>query len=99
MHYRRYVLKEIISKAQSVGFKIQYTTHLGFSLYPVFWIVKKLNRNHLLKSKEQKRKIVSRQIRKTKNSFLMQLAIELEIKLGTKMKYPCGIRCVIVCSK
>jgi hypothetical protein len=92
-------LKEIISKAQSVGFKIQYTTHLGFSLYPAFWIVKKLNRNHLSKSKEQKRKIVSRQIRKTKNSFLMQLAIELEIKLGTKMKYPCGIRCVIVCSK
>ena len=99
MHYRRYVLKEIISKAQSVGFKIQYTTHLGFSLYPVFWIVKKLNRNHLSKSEEQKRKIVSRQIRKTKNSFLMQLAIELEIKLGSIIKYPCGIRCVIVCSK
>jgi len=58
-----------------------------------------LNQNHLSKSKEQKRKIVSRQIRKTKNSFLMQLAVELEIKLGKKMNYPCGIRCVLVCRK
>ena len=51
------------------------------------------------KYKEQKRKIVSRQISKTKNSFLMQLAVELEIKLGKKMNYPCGIRCVLVCRK
>ena len=43
-----------------------------------------LNQNHLSKFKEQKRKIVSRQISKTKNSFLMQLAVELKIKLGKK---------------
>lgn len=99
MHYRRYDLPKILAKAELAGFMVQHITHLGFSLYPFFWVVKKLNRNHLSKSEEQKRKIVSGQIRKTKNSLLMKLAIELEIKLGTNMKLPCGIRCVLVCRK
>ena len=46
-----------------------------------------------------KRKIVSKQISKTKNIFLMQLVIELKIKLGKKIKYPCSIRCEMVCRK
>ena len=99
MPHRRYALPEILSKAKSAGFEILRVTHLGFSIYPAFWAVKKWNLRYLLKSEEQKRNIVAKQIRQTKNSFLMKSLIELEMKVGTFVNFPCGIRCVLKCRK
>ena len=99
MHHRRYALPEILSKAKSAGFEILRVTHLGFSIYPAFWAVKKWNLRYLLKSELQKQNIVAKQIRQTKNSLLMKSLIELEMKLGTYVKFPWGIRCVLKCRK
>ena len=99
MHHRRYALPEILSKAKSAGFEILRATHLGFSIYPAFWAVKKWNLRYLLKSEEQKRNIVAKQIRQTKNSLLMKSLIELEMKLGKYVNFPWGIRCVLKCRK
>jgi len=99
MHHRRYALPEILSKAKSAGFEILRVTHLGFSIYPAFWAVKKWNLRYLLKSELQKQNIVAKQIRQTKNSLLMKSLIELEMKLGKYVNFPWGIRCVLKCRK
>ena len=99
LHHRRYDFPEIQDKVKAAGFKIQRGTHLGLSLYPAFWAVKKMNRRHLLKQEKQKQKIVAKQIRQTKNSLLMKIAIELEMKLTTFARFPWGIRCVLECRK
>ena len=99
LHHRRYSLMGIEDKVKAAGFKILNSTHLGFSIYPAFWAVKKMNRRFLSNTEEQKQKIVTKQIRQTKNNFLMKLALEIEIKLGTFVRFPFGIRCILSCRK
>ena len=99
LHHRRYSLMGIEAKVKGAGFKILNSTHLGFSIYPAFWAVKKMNRRFLSNTEEQKQKIVTKQIRQTKNNFLMKLALEIEIKLGTFVRFPFGIRCILSCRK
>ena len=99
LHHRRYSLMEIEDKVKVTGFKILNSTHLGFSIYPAFWAVKKMNRRFLSNTEEQKQKIVTKQIRQTKNNFFMKLALEIEIKLGTFVRFPFGIRCILSCRK
>ena len=99
LHHRRYSLMGIEAKVKAAGFKILNSTHLGFSIYPAFWAVKKMNRRFLSNTEEQKQKIVTKQIRQTKNNFLMKLALEIEIKLGKFVRFPFGIRCILSCRK
>jgi len=99
LHHRRYSLMGIETKVKAAGFKILNSTHLGFSIYPAFWAVKKMNRRFLSNTEEQKQKIVTKQIRQTKNNLLMKLALEIEIKLGTFVRFPFGIRCILSCRK
>ena len=99
LHHRRYSLMGIEAKVKGAGFKILNSTHLGFSIYPAFWAVKKMNRRFLSNTEEQKQKIVTKQIRQTKNNLLMKLALEIEIKLGTFVRFPFGIRCILSCRK
>ena len=99
LHHRRYSLMGIEDKVKVAGFKILNSTHLGFSIYPAFWAVKKMNRRFLSNTEEQKQKIVTKQIRQTKNNLLMKLALEIEIKLGTFVRFPFGIRCILSCRK
>ena len=99
LHHRRYSLMGIETKVEAAGFKILNSTHLGFSIYPAFWAVKKMNRRFLSNTEEQKQKIVTKQIRQTKNNLLMKLALEIEIKLGKFVRFPFGIRCILSCHK
>jgi ubiquinone/menaquinone biosynthesis C-methylase UbiE len=99
LHHRRYSLMGIEDKVKVAGFKILNSTHLGFSIYPAFWAVKKMNRRFLSNTEEQKQKVVTKQIRQTKNNLLMKLALEIEIKLGTFVRFPFGIRCILSCRK
>ena len=99
LHHRRYSLTGIEDKVKAAGFEILNSTHLGFSIYPAFWAVKKMNRCFLSNTEEQKQKIVTKQINQTKNNLLMKIALEIEIKLGAFVRFPCGIRCVLKCRK
>ena len=99
LHHRRYSLTEIEDKVKAAGFEILNSTHLGFSIYPAFWAVKKMNRCFLSNTEEQKQKIVTKQINQTKKNLLMKIALEIEIKLGAFVRFPCGIRCILSCCK
>jgi ubiquinone/menaquinone biosynthesis C-methylase UbiE len=99
MHHRRYRLSDLIAMGRRRGFQIIERTHLGFFLYPAFWLVKKRHRKLLTLPKEKKKRIVTSQIRRSQRSPLLSVATRLECFLGRKIPYPFGIRCVVVLGK
>lgn len=99
MHHRRYRLKEIAEKAQKAGMEVVKATHLGFLIYPAFYMVKQRNKKLLKLPREEKEKIVASQIRGTRSNPLFALAMRLETAAGEFVCYPWGIRCVLVLRK
>jgi SAM-dependent methyltransferase len=93
MHHRRYRLDELLALARKTGFRVEHATHLGFLVYPAFWLVKRLNRRKLGLPAEEKARLVSAQIRATRASFIFSVLIKLETALGRYLSYPWGIRC------
>ena len=91
LHYRRYSSKEIKDKILNAGFKIQSETYLGFFCFPLFAIVKIINK--FFKTKN----IIDRQT-KLSNNFLLKILFKIEMKLKW-ISFPFGIRKVICAKK
>jgi ubiquinone/menaquinone biosynthesis C-methylase UbiE len=96
MHFRRYRLKGAISLFEGAGFQIVKASHLGFFVYPAFWAVKKKNR--MFAKEESAAQVVEKDIKKSASPVLASL-MNLELKLGAKMSFPAGIRCLLTCRK
>jgi SAM-dependent methyltransferase len=96
MHFRRYRRKGAVSLFEQAGFRVEKASHLGFFVYPGFWAVKKKNR--WFPSKDSDAAVVAKDIKAGDNRLLSAL-MKLELKLGAKMSYPVGIRCVLTCRK
>jgi SAM-dependent methyltransferase len=96
LHWRRYKLSEFAFLIRSTGFEIIERSHLGFFLYPAFWLVKKRNRRHLTDSDAVQRAMVAKNIRSHANSPLMNAVMRIEATLGSMVSYPFGIRCLVV---
>jgi len=96
LHHRRYRLRDLAAMARRVGFEVLRKTHLGFLVFPAFWLVKKRNRRLLSLSKGRKREIVAAQIRRSQQSKVLVGCLTLERFLGGTVSYPWGIRCVVV---
>jgi SAM-dependent methyltransferase len=100
MHHRRYRLTELVTMARRVGFGIEETTHLGFFVYPAFWIVKKQNRRRAMgRGAEEAAAQVATHIRSTGGSALMTALMQVEMALAGAIKFPFGIRCIAVLRK
>jgi ubiquinone/menaquinone biosynthesis C-methylase UbiE len=100
MHFRRYRLTDLIPMAERIGFEVQFTTHLGFLIYPAFRLVKSRNRARysglpLL----EKQSVVKRHISTTGSSLAMRIALGAELNLGRFLRFPFGIRAVVKLSK
>ena len=91
LHYRRYSSNEIRKKILKAGFKIQSETYLGFFCFPLFSIVKIINK--FLKTKN----IVDKQT-KLSNNFLLNILFKIEMRLKW-IRFPFGIRKVICAKK
>ena len=91
LHYRRYNMKDLIKKIKNAGFNIEYKTHLGFFIFPIFAIVKFFNK--FFKSKD----IVIKQAQASNNIFL-KILLNIENKLR-KTYLPFGIRCYVCARK
>ena len=96
MHFRRYRLKGAVSLFADAGFTILKASHLGFFVYPAFWAVKKKNR--LFAKEAAAAHVVAADIKVSANPVLSSL-MNLELRLGEKMSFPFGIRCVLTCRK
>jgi len=93
-HERRYARGELAEKASGVGFEVIADTHLGWLLYPPFWLVKKRNRRRFgaLRGEELRRR-VARDIADTTDSRAGRLACLIEQRaLRAGVRPRCGIR-------
>jgi SAM-dependent methyltransferase len=92
-HERRYGRGELAGKARGAGFEVLLDTHLGWALYPPFWLVKKRNRRLGALAGEQLRERVARDIADTSDSRVGRLACTLEARmLRAGVRVPFGIR-------
>jgi SAM-dependent methyltransferase len=96
LHHRRYRLRDLAAMAHRVGFELLKKTHLGFVVFPAFWLAKKRNRLLLSLPDTKKREIVAAQIRASQQSKALASCLALERFLGRAIFYPYGIRCVVV---
>ncbi len=95
LHFRRYQLEDLVTIVRQAGFTIRKATHLGFFLYPIFKQVKR--RNQTLGtglSLAEKKLLVAKQIRTTKNFQILSAVFGFERLLGAFVSYPVGIRVV-----
>jgi len=99
LHYRRYTLAGLRNLAEGTGFQIVEQSHLGFFVYPGFWLVKQRNKRFLSEQEALQRQIVAKNIHRTERSRLFDLLMRVELTLGRWVSYPCGIRCLLTCIK
>jgi hypothetical protein len=74
-------------------------SHLGFFLYPAFWVVKKRNRPYLQASGEIQRAVILKNIRQSSTSSFLHAIMRMESRLRDRIYLPFGIRCVVTCRR
>lgn len=99
LHHRRYTMKRLLALGKAAGLVSVETTHLGFFLYPAFWMVKMRNRLCHGRKKGGETDQVLRSIQTTRRSLAVHTLLRIEAGLGRWLRYPVGIRCVAVFKK
>lgn len=100
-HYRRYNLETLMFISEKVGFRLLNKSHLGFFIYPFFKFVK-------IRNKRKKNKNLTEKQLNVKNmigfggsiaNFLLYVLMLSELTLGTVIRYPFGVRCLLTLKK
>ena len=99
MHFRRYTLRSACALFRGAGFQILNKSHLGFFVYPPFWLVKQRNKRFLSQDEAVQRRVVAGNIRATGGSWMFHAVMRMERFLGRFVSYPIGIRCLLTCRK
>jgi len=94
-HFRRYSTIEMLDKLIKCGFIVQRASHLGFLLFPAFFISKSINK--LMGSKKIAN--VGDRIKKTKKSLVFKILMNFESKYLANFKLPFGIRILATARK
>jgi SAM-dependent methyltransferase len=97
-HFRRYSMQNLVDKFLRVGLVPLRKSHLGFVVYPAFYLAKWLNRRRDMTA-EAKDRLVREQASRTASSHLMKLAFLIEAFLRNAFSLPWGIRCLLVVRK
>lgn len=100
MHFRRYKLSDLKNLFLRAGFKIYKKSHLGFFLYPGFYLVKKSRKGKRQDIRaEEIPGMVSKDINETGQNPVFSWLMQLELILGKAVQFPFGIRCLLTCYK
>jgi SAM-dependent methyltransferase len=91
-HFRRYNLNELKNKLIKIGFKIKFETHLGFFLFPLFFLVKLTNK--IL----GKKNLIITQSKKS-NNFITRILLKIEENFFKNTNFFLGIRCFLCVEK
>ena len=94
-HYRRYSMSTLIQKLKNLNFHVQKSTHLGFFVFPAFFLVKLFNKINPIKDGD----VVKAQAGITAKSKLLNFIFKVEMRLQQFISYPFGIRCAVVVKK
>jgi ubiquinone/menaquinone biosynthesis C-methylase UbiE len=96
MHHRRYTMARIRRLFTRTGFEIVSASYLGALIYPAFMVVKLKNRRHLSRSSDEKKRIVADNISSTGSNPMLEIAFGIEASLRRWVRWPFGIRCVLI---
>ena len=102
MHFRRYRMPELVRVLTAAGLRIETQSHLGFFLYPAFWIAKKLSRAQSMQrtSAETRSNAVSAGIGlSTAFGAAGHMLMTAEAFFRQRIPMPFGIRCLITARK
>jgi SAM-dependent methyltransferase len=101
MHHRRYGMTALLASLIRTGFRVERYSHLGFLLYPLFYLSKRLSQlRYPTGSDIDEEAVVSRMIAATrKSSRLFGFIIACERTIGRWVSFPFGIRCLVTCRK
>lgn len=99
LHCRRYSLAGLRRLVLDARFEIIEQSHLGFLLYPGFWLVKKRGQRFTAEREVVQRQVVAKSIRETGNSRLLEAIMRIELMFGRWISYPFGVRCLLTCAK
>lgn len=98
-HYRRYAKGALLALVKQAGFKVDYATHLGVAVYPPFALLKLFNRVFKRRlSPAERDRLVAQEMASTAQPWLGAV-LAAEQKLGRRVRYPLGIRCVVAAIK
>jgi ubiquinone/menaquinone biosynthesis C-methylase UbiE len=98
-HHRRYSMQALTATLEKTGFEILERSHLGFFVFPAFWVVKKRNRKYNALSPEEQKARVLQNIKGAGNNTLLHWLMATENWLRRKIYLPWGIRCFVVCRR
>ena len=99
MHFRRYRLRQLSSLVRRAGFEILQASHLGFFLYPGFWVAKRRNRRLTEAPAETQQTAIAGNMRLLGQNPVLHSLLAAERALGRWISYPFGIRCIVACRK
>lgn len=98
MHHRRYSMIELQRKLKQAGLRTVDRSHLGFFLYPGFWIAKRIGQIRRNAGDQRQKRIVERRIKTGRSSALLGAIMSFESALRRTIYYPFGIRCLVTCT-
>jgi SAM-dependent methyltransferase len=101
LHHRRYNMSALLARLRRAGFRIERRSHLGFLLYPVFYLSKRLNQlRYRAGSDIDEQALIRHMIAATRQtSRLLGFVMTCERALRRYMYLPFGIRCLVTCRK
>lgn len=99
MHFRRYRLSQLSSLARRAGLEILQASHLGFFLYPGFWVAKRRNLRLTEAPAETQQTAIAGNMRLLGQNPVLHSLLAAERALGRWLSYPFGIRCIVACHK
>jgi SAM-dependent methyltransferase len=101
LHHRRYAMSALAKVIERQGLVVERRSHLGFFLYPGFYLTKRLNQlRYPVSSGLDEEKLVAGMIKATRNSStIMNFVMKGEQALRPYIYYPFGVRCLVTCRK
>jgi SAM-dependent methyltransferase len=96
-HHRRYRMGELTRQLERAGFEIVSRSHLGFFVYPAFWLLKKKNR--LLGAGVDPKALTVQTLRVGRRGSIIEALLGLEAWLRRFVYFPFGIRCLVTVRK
>jgi SAM-dependent methyltransferase len=101
MHHRRYDMRPLVNLIERAGFVVERRSHLGFLVFPIFSLAKRLNQiRYRHRGDVDAAHVASHMIATSRRpNTLMNAVMDLERMLRRYIYLPWGIRCLVTCRK
>jgi SAM-dependent methyltransferase len=96
LHFRRYDMVDLEAKLHAAGLTPTERSHLGFALFPAFWLTKKLSRLRGRNADPGPQGGVVNSINLSKRAGILGRSLmRLEAALRSRLYLPFGVRCLV----